>query len=148
MHVKDSDVNITTSTSKIYGYTALIGIGTGAAGQLSYSAAQVNIDPKLIPSTIGFICMGQYIGLTLALCMSGAIFNNLSQQYVTPLLPPGTPPNIVRTIIQDIDTTILQEQTEEARLEILEAIIKSIIRTYPISITAGAAMVAATLLLK
>lgn len=125
-----------------------MGIGTGAAGQLSYSAAQVKVDPKYIPSTIGFICMGQYVGLTLALCMSGAIFNNLSLKYVAELLPPGTPTEVVRYVIQGIDTVTLQEQSEETKIKILEAIVKAISKTFPISITAGVAMIAATLLLK
>jgi len=144
----DADVSISSPVGKLYGYSALVGIGAGSAGQLSYSAAQFKVDPKYIPSTIGFICMGQYVGITLALCIEGSIFNNYGQRYVTALLPPGTPIEVVQAVIQGIDTTILAAQTEETRLAILEAVVEAIRKTYPVTIAAGCLMFAATLMLK
>jgi hypothetical protein len=144
----DADVSISSPVGKLYGYSALVGIGGGAAGQLSYSAAQFKVDPKYIPSTIGFICMGQYVGLTLALCIEGSIFNNYGQRYVAALLPAGTPIEVVRAVIQGVDTTILAAQTEETRLAILEAVVQAIRKTYPVTIAAGCLMFGATLMLK
>jgi len=115
---------------------------------LSYSAAQFSVDPKDIPSTIGFICFGQYTGLTLALCISGAIFNNFAQNYVTLLLPPGTPIETVRAVIQGLGDTFLAAQSEETRVLILEAVVEAIKKTYPVTIAAGCLMIVATLFLE
>ena len=92
--------------------------------------------------------MGQYVGLTLALCIEGAIFSNLAQNSVSDLLPAGTPIEVVRAVIQGIDTKILAEQSPETRLLILDSVVEAIKMTYPITITAGCLMVVATLLLK
>ncbi|KAK0114836.1 hypothetical protein ONS96_013319 [Cadophora gregata f. sp. sojae] len=142
-----TDIDLSSDSGKLYGYSALIGIGGGAAGQLSYSAAQFRVDPKDIPATIGFICFGQYTGLTLALCISGALFNNFAQNYVTDLLPPGTPIDIIRAVIQGLDDSFLETQSAETRLLILEAVVEAIKKTYPVTIAAGCLMITATLFL-
>lgn len=92
--------------------------------------------------------MGQYTGLTLALCISGAIFNNFAQNYVTELLPAGTPIEIIRAVIQGVDHTFLATQSAETRLLILEAVVESIKKTYPVPVAAGCLMIVATLFLK
>ncbi|KAH9208644.1 hypothetical protein DL95DRAFT_414595 [Leptodontidium sp. 2 PMI_412] len=143
-----TDINLSSDVGKLYGYSALIGIYGGAAGQLSYPAAQFRVDPKDIPSTIGFICLGQYTGLTLALCISGALFNNFAQNYVTMLLPPGTPIEITRSVIQGLDDTFLATQNPETRLLVLEAVVESIKKTYPVTIAVGCLMIVATLFLE
>ncbi|EHL02582.1 putative HC-toxin efflux carrier TOXA [Glarea lozoyensis 74030] len=61
------DISPASDTSSIYGYSSLIGIGAGAIGQLFYSVAQFKVKPNEIPASIGFICMGQYLGLTVSL---------------------------------------------------------------------------------
>lgn len=92
--------------------------------------------------------MGQYVGLTLALCIEGAIFSNYGQRYVAALLPKGTPIEVVRSVIQGIDTGILAAQTDETRELIKEAVVAAIKKTYPGTIAAGCLMLIATLMLK
>jgi hypothetical protein len=115
---------------------------------LAYSAAQFKVIPEYIPSTIGFICMGQYVGLTLALCTSGSIFLNLAQSKVAALLPGGTPVLEIRAMIQGVDKAGLAALSEDLRGQILDAVLASIQATYPVSIFGGALVIVATVLLK
>lgn len=92
--------------------------------------------------------MGQYVGLTLALCIEGAIFANYRQRYVAALLPEGTPIDVVQSVIQGIDTEVLAAQTEETRYLIKAVVVEAIKKTYPGTIAAGCLMLVATLMLK
>jgi hypothetical protein len=141
-------VKITSAVGKLYGYSALIGIGCGCAGQLSYSYAQFKVPVDQMSSTIGFICMGQYVGLTLAICIAGAIFNNYAQNSVAAILPADTPIETVRALIEGIDKEFLAKLSEKMRTAVLEAVVDSIKKAYAISIAAGALMIGVTLLLK
>ncbi|EPE25899.1 MFS general substrate transporter [Glarea lozoyensis ATCC 20868] len=142
------DISPASDTSSIYGYSSLIGIGAGAIGQLFYSVAQFKVKPNEIPASIGFICMGQYLGLTVSLCVSGSVFLNVAQKTVAALLPPETPLQIVRAIIQGTDQTLLLAQTIQVQQEILVAVVDAIKNTYIVSLLGAALTVVATLLLK
>lgn len=67
--------------------------------------------------------MGQYVGLTLALCIEGAIFSNFAQRYVGVLLPAETPIEVIRAVIQGVDVSILATQSSETRVRILEGVV-------------------------
>ena len=144
----DADITIASSQSKVYGYSSLVGIGAGSIGQLFYSVAQFKVKPHDIPATIGFICMGQYVGLTVALCVSGSVFLNVAQKSVAALLPPGTPLETVRAIIQGTDKQALLAQTMEVQKKILVVVVDAIKNTYIIGLLGAALATVATLLLK
>ncbi|KFY79698.1 hypothetical protein V499_01343 [Pseudogymnoascus sp. VKM F-103] len=143
-----ADVNITSSQSKVYGYSSLVGVGAGAVGQLFYSVAQFKVKAHDIPSTIGFICMAQYVGLTVALCVSGSLFLNVAQKSVAALLPPSTPLETVRAIIQGTDKQSILAQTIEVQQKIMVVVVDAIKNTYIVSLLGAALTVVATLLLK
>jgi riboflavin transporter FmnP len=144
----DADIDITSSQSKIYGYSSLVGIGAGSIGQLFYSVAQFKVVAHDIPSTIGFICMGQYVGLTVALCVSGSVFLNVAQKSVAAILPLGTPLETVRAVIQGTDKQMLFSQTGEVQQKIMALVVDAINNTYIVSLLGAALTIVATLLLK
>jgi hypothetical protein len=132
---------------KIYGYSALIGLGCGAVGQISYSIAQFKVERDELMSAIGFICTGQYFGIVFALTVSGAIFQNLAQDKIAALLPPGTPIDEIRAAVQGLGD-VLNAQTQKTRAKVLHALIDSIHSVWPVSISGAALMVATILFLK
>lgn len=144
--VADADIDINSPSGKSYGYTALMGIGAGAIGQLSYSMAQFKVEPELVSSTVGLICMGQYFGITLGLTICGAIFQNLAQKKVSAALPPGTSIDDIRAAIQGLGD-VFSNQDPRTNERVLEAIVWSVTRTYALAMAAGAAALLATLLL-
>lgn len=143
----DADVKSSTSVQKIYGYSALIGIGCGAVGQISYSIAQFKVDPDEVMSAIGFICTGQYFGIVFSLIISGAVFQNLAQQKIAALLPPGTPLSEIRAAVQGIGD-VLDAQSQQTRAKVLNALLDSIHSVYPVSMTGAVLMVVTVLFLK
>lgn len=92
--------------------------------------------------------MGQYVGLTLALCVSGSVFLNVAQKSVAALLPPETSLDTVRAMIQGTDKKVLLDQPVQLQQEILVATVNAIQNTYIVSILGAALTVVATLFLK
>lgn len=92
--------------------------------------------------------MGQYVGLTVALCVSGSVFLNVAQKSVAALMPPGTPLETVRAIIQGTDKQTILAQTIEVQQKIIIVVIDAIKNTYIVSLLGAVLTIAATLLLK
>jgi hypothetical protein len=92
--------------------------------------------------------MAQYVGLTVALCVSGSVFLNIAQKSVAALLPPGTPLKVVRAMIQGTDKQTLLAQTIEVQQRILIVVLDAVKNTYIVGLLGAALTVVATLLLK
>lgn len=123
-----------------------MGIGAGAIGQLSYSIAQFKVDPSLVPEAVGLICMGQYLGITVGLTVSGAIFQNLAFNRVSAVLPAGTSADDVKAAIQGLEDTLASVDAITRR-EVLLAIVSAVNSTYTLAIAAGAVALVSTILL-
>ena len=87
-------VNQDSSTSRVYGYSVLSGIGAGAFVQAAFSVAQAKVDPIYIPVAIGFITCGQVGGATISLAIANAVFLNGSTKGISSLLPQEPVKNI------------------------------------------------------
>ncbi|KAK1770262.1 major facilitator superfamily domain-containing protein [Phialemonium atrogriseum] len=141
-----ADIGLDSPAGKSYGYTAVMGIGAGAIGQLSYSIAQFKVDPSLVPEAVGLICMGQYLGITVGLTVSGAIFQNLAFNRVSAVLPAGTSADDVKAAIQGLEDTLASVDAITRR-EILLAIVSAVNSTYTLAIAAGVVALVSTILL-
>ena len=69
-------VDVETSNVKVYGYSILIGTGTGFFLQLSFSVVQFLVPPEFIPKAIKFITFGQLGAPSLVLALVNAVFLN------------------------------------------------------------------------
>lgn len=126
-----------TSVSAVYGYSVLIGIGTGSFLQASYGVSQALVDPEDIPNAIGFIGIGQNIGVVLFLAVAGTIFNNEAIKAVTPILVGVSEPE-VEGAIAGTSSSIFENLDEATRARVVEAIIQSLDKVYGIIIAGGA----------
>ncbi|KAI4273386.1 MAG: hypothetical protein L6R38_006345 [Xanthoria sp. 2 TBL-2021] len=133
MYTLDSN----TSVSAVYGYSVLIGIGTGSFLQASYGVSQALVDPEDIPNAIGFIGIGQNIGVVLFLAVAGTIFNNEAIKAVTPILVGVSEPE-VEGAIAGTSSSIFENLDEATRARVVEAIIQSLDKVYGIIIAGGA----------
>lgn len=52
-------IDATTSTAKIYGYSVLLGIGSGCGMQAAFSVVQSVVRPELLSFGISFIMIGK-----------------------------------------------------------------------------------------
>ncbi len=66
-----------TETAAIYGFEVLIAAGSGLTQQISYSAAPAKVQLHEVPSAIGFINVAETGSISIALAISGCIFQNL-----------------------------------------------------------------------
>ncbi|KAL8992057.1 MAG: hypothetical protein Q9169_007409 [Polycauliona sp. 2 TL-2023] len=126
-----------TSASAVYGYSALIGIGTGSFLQASYGVSQVLVPPEDVPSVIGFISIGQHLGVVLFLSAAGTIFNNEAIKAVTPILV-GVSGTKVEGAIAGTSSSTFATLDEVTRARVIEAIVQSLDKVYCLIIAAGA----------
>ncbi|KAI9719384.1 MAG: hypothetical protein M1812_003455 [Candelaria pacifica] len=136
-----------SSTSRIYGYIVLIGIGSGSFVQASFSVAQSKVEPHLIPSAIGFITCAQVAGITISLSIANSVFLNNSTKSITAILP-NVPISEVQGAIAGAGSAFFEKLTPDIRARVLHAIVDSIKDAYILVLTAGSLAVVLSLFLK
>ncbi|OQE23756.1 hypothetical protein PENSTE_c008G04708 [Penicillium steckii] len=136
-----------TSTPRIHGYSALIGIGAGMYIQTSFSVAQAKVPPARASDAASFIALAQNLGITLALAISGAVFQNLALDKLHVLLP-QVPREALRQAILGPSSGLLQGLPENVRKEALHLIVKSMSHTYYLVVVAGCLAALGSLFMK
>lgn len=130
-------VDVNSSVSTIYGYTVFLGLGTGFYAQASFSVAQAIVEPELIPSAVGFITCAQVSGVTIALAIANSVFLNKSQTAIEAILP-NVPLAEIQAAIAGAGSAFVASLSDAVKLEVLEAIVSAMSKTYILVITAGA----------
>lgn len=140
-------VGVNTSASAIYGYSILIGLGSGLFVQASFAVSQAKVDPQSIPLAVAFIGCGQITGITFALTISSSIFLNEATNKISHILP-----NVSRAMVQQaisgVDATFFDTFNTADRARILEAIVQSINNVYGMVIAAGGVAIVLSLFMK
>ena len=136
-----------TSDSRLYGYMAITGAGAGLYIQASYAVAQAKVAPDRSSDAVGLISFAQYLGITLALAISSAVFQTVAFDELTTLLP-DLPPDTVRNIVQGTSSGLLETMAESKINEVLDAIVHAISQAYVLVLTAGALTVICACLMK
>lgn len=67
-------VNTQTTTGAIYGFSALIGLGSGMYLQLGHSVAQAKVPPSQVPAAVAFTTIAQLNGMTVVLVLAQCVF--------------------------------------------------------------------------
>ncbi|KZF22064.1 MFS general substrate transporter [Xylona heveae TC161] len=140
-------VNENSSTSRVYGYSVLIGIGTGMYIQASFSVAQAKVPPQEVPLAIGYISCGQLSGATITLAIANTVFLNLAGKKIQHILP-HVPYTQIQAAIAGASSTFIKTLPDEVRKRVLAAIVDSISTVYILAITAAALTVVLSLGLK
>ncbi|KAF3063020.1 hypothetical protein N5P37_011349 [Trichoderma harzianum] len=148
-------VDSTTATSKVYGYSVILAIGTGVANQAAYSVTPVKVamdprfGPQMIPDAIGFINMAQIGAAVHALAISGTVFQNLAFQYLQSALAGyGYSDAQLHGAIAGTQSQLLAQATDAVRALALEAIVKAMSRVYILVIVAGGVLLLSSLGMK
>ncbi len=140
-------VDSTTTESRIYGYTVLIGIGVGMFLQASFSVAQAVVKPEEIPPTIGFLTLAQFLGITLALAIANSVFLNESSSRIKEISPDMSKVQI-QAAIEGATNDFVQHLEPVTRAHVLAAIVGAIDKTYILVIAAGSWVSLMSLLMK
>ncbi|PQE14166.1 Major facilitator superfamily domain general substrate transporter protein [Rutstroemia sp. NJR-2017a BVV2] len=136
-----------SSTSRVYGYTILIGAGVGMFLQASFSVAQAVVDPENIAPAIGFITLAQFVGITIALAIANAILLNASQSKIQMILP-DVPAAEIQAAILGARSGLVQSLSSSLKARVLDAIVGTIGTTYILVITGGALTVVLSLVMR
>ncbi|KAF5016152.1 hypothetical protein F66182_12261, partial [Fusarium sp. NRRL 66182] len=105
-----------TSTSAIYGFSVLIGLGSGSMMQAAYSIGPAKVIPvwEDIPPVIGFINVAQIGGVVHSLAISGVIFQNYAFQYVSAAVKDlRLSPAQIRSAIAGTNSAVFDTMTPE-----------------------------------
>ena len=142
-------VDINTSTSKIYGYTALLGIGAGLVGQSGYVISQAKVPPKEASSVISFMNLGQIGSIVMALTIAGTVFQNAAIKNLTSSLAGhGYSIPEIKSAVSGSQSIIFREGSPEVKELALRAIITAMDDVFICLIAAGALGITVGLLMK
>jgi MFS family permease len=130
-------VDLSSSVSTIYGYTVFLGLGTGFFAQASFSVAQAIVEPDMVASAVGFITCAQVTGVTISLAIANSVFLNKSQTSIQAILP-DVPLAEIQAAIAGAGSSFVASLSAATKIEVLEAIVSAMSKTYILVITAGA----------
>ncbi|KAL8951373.1 MAG: hypothetical protein Q9222_002650 [Ikaeria aurantiellina] len=142
-----STIDVGSSAGAVYGYSILCGLGSGLFVQASFAVAQAKVTPEDIPLTVAFLGCGQITGITLALTISHSIFLNQATDRLAELVP-QIPRKTVQQAITGVDSSLFNTLATGVRAEVLQAIVQSINRVYPMVICAGGVAIILSLIMK
>lgn len=140
-------INISTSTSTVYGYSVLAGIGAGAFVQASFSVAQAKVGHEQIPLAIGFITCAQIGGGTISLAIANTVFLNQASNSIAAILP-TVPILEIQAAIAGAGSSFIKSLTQQKQADVLHAIVDSMSRVYILGMTAGALAIVLSLLMR
>ncbi|KAL8790664.1 MAG: hypothetical protein Q9213_000512 [Squamulea squamosa] len=128
-------VDTNTSTSAIYGYTVLLGMGGGCFLMSAFGCVSVVVDASDVFNAIGVLSLVQCMGITFFPAISGCIFQNLGASYTRPYLPPdfiGSP----TSILAGASSPEFQSLSEGLQLQVAQAIVSAMSNLYTMTIVA------------
>ena len=140
-------IKLDTSAAKIYGFSVLVGFGSGLFSQAGYSIAQAKVPKNQIAGATGFIALGQLVAPTIALSIAGTVFINTATTGLQALLP-NTPEAVIKGAITGTASTLLSEQDDATRQAALEIIVGAMAKVFILDIAAFAVGVVASVAMK
>ncbi|KUI67396.1 Putative HC-toxin efflux carrier TOXA [Cytospora mali] len=129
-------VELETSTSRIYGYTVLMGAGVGMWLQASFSVAQAVVSPENLAACVGFITLAQFAGITFALAIANTVFLNDSKTAIARILP-DVPLSDIQAAMLGASSDFVKSLDPEQQTAVLKAVVSAIDKTYVLVIAAG-----------
>ena len=129
-------VNQFTPLASVYGYQILLGLGSGAATQLTFAVASIKVKPEDIGRSTGWQAYAQLGGPTVSLGVANALFLNKAEAAISTLLPYLTPHEI-NTIISEPNGRLLRDMPPELQGRIVDAVVGSMSNAYVLCFTAG-----------
>ncbi|KAM5343434.1 hypothetical protein ACJ41O_011971 [Fusarium nematophilum] len=129
-------VNEHTSNAKIYGYTIILGTGVGCFCQAGFAVAQMKVLPSEIPYSVGFMTVGQMLGIVFGTGMSGALFVNYGQRALAAVFPDVEAEEIADALA-GVGSGLIESAPAEVRAEAIHGITRAIQLAYVPIIAAG-----------
>ncbi|GJD00289.1 MFS drug efflux [Colletotrichum higginsianum] len=136
-----------TSNAKIYGYTIILGTGVGCFCQAGFAVAQMKVLPSEIPYSVGFMTVGQMIGIVLGTGMSGALFVNYGQRALAAVFP-DVPASEISDALAGVGSGLIDSASADVRAEAIHGITRAIQLAYVPIIAAGSICLVCSVLMR
>ncbi|KAG8158070.1 hypothetical protein KVR01_011831 [Diaporthe batatas] len=140
-------VRASTSASRIYGYTVVLGAGVGMWLQASLSVAQAVVAPQDVPAAVGLVMLGQFLGICISLAIANTLFLNDARSAIQAILP-DVPSETIGLAIQGSTSGFLDTLEPDVRSQVLDAIILAMSKVYILVIVAGGLTAVLSLFMK
>lgn len=142
-------VTMSTSTSAIYGYEAIIAVGTGLSMQVAYSVAVSKVKEHEVASVIGFINVAQIGSVAITLSIAGSIYQNVGYSKLKSAMAAyDFSPAEIRNALGGASSNILQGGDKQVTLLALGAITSTVSKIYILIIAAGGLLFVSSLFMK
>ncbi|KAL8848911.1 MAG: hypothetical protein Q9221_006069 [Calogaya cf. arnoldii] len=129
-------VDTNTSTSAIYGYTVVLGIGGGCFLMSAFGCVSAVVDASDVFNAIGVLSLVQCLGITFFPAISGCIFQNLGAKHIEPYLPPDFTGSAT-AILAGASSPEFQSLPEGLQAQVAQAIVSAMSNLYTMTIVAG-----------
>lgn len=140
-------VDINTSDAKVYGYTILVGIGSGCFVTLPFSVAQAQVEPKYIPAAVSFLSFSQLAASATVLSIANSVFLNKATNKIVRVVPALSKTQI-QGIISGVKSTTFGTLGQKAQDQVIGIIVDSLNKSYIICMTCSALAILLSLFLK
>ena len=125
-----------TALANVYGYQALIGLGSGASTQLSFAVASIKVPPAEIPRSTGWEAFAQLGGPTIALSIANSVFLNKASNALSRLFPDFSKDEI-STIISVPNDAQLRDLPKDMQDQVVRTVVRSMNNVYVLCIVGG-----------
>ncbi|KAL8717068.1 MAG: hypothetical protein Q9225_005658 [Loekoesia sp. 1 TL-2023] len=139
-------VDAATSNARIYGYSILLGSGTGAYLQMPFAVAQAQVSNALVPMAVAFTAFAQLAAPAITLSIANSIFLNEASRGLLAIIP-GASPNMVRELLSRAGNDHLASLGPIIHGQVLGAIVGAMSKIYILVIVSGALTLVLTVVL-
>ncbi|KAJ9148980.1 Aurofusarin/rubrofusarin efflux pump AFLT [Pleurostoma richardsiae] len=136
-----------TSNARIYGYTIILGTGVSCFCQAGFAVAQMKVKPGEIPYSVGFMTVGQMLGIVLGTGIAGAVFVNHAQQALSRTFPHASAGEVADAIA-GVGGELITTAPPAVRAEAVHGINRAIQLAYVPIIAAGSVCLICSLAMK
>lgn len=130
-------IDAATSNARIYGYSILLGIGTGAYLQMPFAVAQAQVSTALVPMAVAFTAFAQLAAPAITLSIANSIFLNGASKGLLRVIP-GASPDLIRGLLFGAGNNHLASLGPEAHGQVLGVIVGAMSKIYILVIVSGA----------
>ena len=142
-------LDVDTSTTKVYGYSVLMGAGGGLIGQAGYAVAQAKVSPREVSAAISFMNVAQIGSIVLALTIAGSVFQNVAiQKLSVALAGQGFTIEEIKGAVAGTQSVIFQQGSPEVKMAALKALIQAMDKVFALVIAGGALTVVSAIFMK
>ncbi|KAI0381220.1 MFS drug efflux transporter [Hypomontagnella monticulosa] len=136
-----------SSKAQIWGYSILVGAGSGCFIQLGFTVVQHKVERHLVPVAVGFCTLAQLSGPAISLAMSNAIFLNQAADNILKITP-GLSRQAVLEAISVASSHKIQSISQQQQAELIHIVVRAMANCYIVSLIAAALALSISLFMK